>query len=387
MAAIVQEWSERRNALAEVQVLRIAQAGFVSGRWYNLRQFATWSVDRVEFDFICDEDSMAALSEEWNALLSMAVTDVPFLRHEFLTTWWSTLGGGEWHEAELRIGVARDHEGRLVGLAPFFRTRTLDDRIGLLLLGSIEISDYLDLIVSESVATQFAEHLLRELARLPMQDWEVIDLYNVPEASPTLAALKSAAEGQGWNVTQTRFRPCPVLELPSDWEAYLAGLDKKQRHELRRKMRRAAELPEPVQWRIVGPAEDIERAVDDFLRLMALDERKAAFLTPTMATQIKRSALAAHASGWLQLAVLDVGGQMAAGYLNFDYRGRLWVYNSFVDPQHFGSSPGWVLLGHIIRWAIEDGRHEVDFLRGGEQYKYQLGGRDRFVCRMTIERR
>lgn len=341
----------------------------------------------MHFDFIRDEESMAALSAEWNSLLSGAVTDVPFLRHEFLSTWWTTLGGGEWREAELRIGVARDGEDRLVGLAPFFRTRTLDDRNGLLLLGSIEISDYLDLIVPETQVAPFTEMFLGELARLPRQDWDVVDLYNVPEVSVTLAALRSAAEALGWKVTQTRFRPCPVLELPDDWEAYLAGLDKKQRHELRRKMRRAAEHPEGAQWRIVGSSDGLEQAVDDFIRLMALDARKAAFLTPMMQTQIKHSALAAHSSGWLQLAVLDIGGQSAAGYLNFDYGGRLWVYNSFVDPEHFGSSPGWVLMGHIIRWAIDSGRDEVDFLRGGEPYKYQLGGRDRFVCRMTIERR
>jgi CelD/BcsL family acetyltransferase involved in cellulose biosynthesis len=343
-------------------------------------------MDGVRFEFVRDEDKMSALAGEWNALLSQSVTDVPFLRHEFLKTWWSTLGGGEWSEAELRIGVARDDADHLLGLAPFFRARTIDDRNGLLLLGSIEISDYLDLIVSEALVEPFVAQLLQELARLPMQDWEVIDLYNVPEESITLGGLRSAAEKLGWRVMQTRFRPCPVLELPADWEAYLGGLDKKQRHELRRKMRRAADLPEEVQWRIVGADGDIERAADDFLRLMALDERKAAFLTPIMQTQIRRSMLAAHSSGWLQLAVLEIGGRMAAGYLNFDYRKRLWVYNSFVDPAYFGSSPGWVLLGHIIRWAIEDGRQEVDFLRGGEQYKYQLGGRDRFVCRMTIER-
>jgi CelD/BcsL family acetyltransferase involved in cellulose biosynthesis len=341
----------------------------------------------VEFDFIRDEESMAALTDEWNPLLSRSVTDVPFLRLEFLQTWWSTLGGGEWDDGALRVCAARDGQGHLVGLAPLFRTRTLEDRTGLLLLGSIEISDYLDLIVSDSVMTRFSQQLLEELSRGPMRDWEVIDLYNVPERSPTLAALRSAAEGRGWNVTQSRFRPCPVLKLPGDWESYLAALDKKQRHELRRKMRRAAELPEAVEWRIVEREDDVVQALDDFLRLMALDERKAAFLTPKMEAQIKGSALAAHANGWLQLAVLEIGGRMAAGYLNFDYGDRLWVYNSFVDPEFFGSSPGWVLLGHIIRWAIDNGRREVDFLRGGEEYKYRLGGQERFVCRMTIERR
>jgi CelD/BcsL family acetyltransferase involved in cellulose biosynthesis len=341
----------------------------------------------VEFDFIYDEDSMSALADEWNSLLPRSVTDVPFLRHEFLSTWWSTLGGGEWREAELRIGVARDGAGGLIGLAPLFRSRTPDDRSGLLLLGSIEISDYLDFIVPESVLTDFAQRLVDELARLPAKEWQVVDLYNIREESPTLAVLKSAAEAIGWTVTQSRFRPSPVLELPANWDDYLAALDKKQRHELRRKMRRAEEFPDRVDWRIVGRDDDVERAMDDFIRLMALDQRKSAFLTPSMQTQIKRSALEAHANGWLQLAVLDIGSRMAAGYLNFDYGGRLWVYNSFVDPDFFGSSPGWVLLGHIIRWAIENGRAAVDFLRGGEDYKYRLGGRDRFVCRMTIERR
>lgn len=340
----------------------------------------------MRIDFARDETSMSGLAEEWNRLLSQAVTDVPFLRHEYLATWWSTLGGGEWQDAQLRIGVARDPAGELVGLAPLFRTQTLDGRPGLLLLGSIEISDYLDLIAPEAAIPSLVQQLLEELSREPAADWEVIDLYNVPEASPTLAALKSASEDRGWNVTQSRFRPCPVVELEGDWGSYLAGLDKKQRHELRRKMRRAAEHPQGAEWRIIGDAQDVRQSLDEFLRVMALDERKAAFLTPAMRTQIKRSALAAQANGWLQLAVLDVGGRMAAGYLNFDYGERLWVYNSCVDPEYSALSPGWVLLGHVIQWAIENGRGQVDFLRGGEQYKYQLGGRDRYVTRMTIER-
>lgn len=340
----------------------------------------------METKFVRDKDGFSALADEWNHLLAQSVTDVPFLRHEFLQTWWSTLGGGEWPKAELNIGVARGPGGQLLGLAPFFRARTLDGRTGLLLLGSIEISDQLDLIAPEGMLPAFVENLLEALAHDSTREWEVIDLYNIPESSPTLEVLRSAAEHRGWAVTQARFRPSPVLELPGDWETYLAGLNKKQRHELRRKIRRAAELPEGVVWRIMSSDDEIERAIDTFLRIMALDTRKAAFLTPDMQTQIKRSALAALAHGWLQLTLLEIGGRPAAGYLNFDYGGRLWIYNSFIDPDYFTWSPGWVLLGHVIRWAIENGRREVDFLRGDEQYKYQLGGRKRFVCRLTVER-
>jgi len=341
----------------------------------------------VEISLVRDPDSFSALAGEWNRLLSRSVTDVPFLRHEFLKTWWSTRGGGEWREAELRISVARDPDGGLLGLAPLFRTRTLDDRPGLMLLGSIEISDYLDLVAPHDVLGPFVQDLLTNLDRDPPADWEVLDLYNIMETSPTLEALRSAVLHKGWTVSQTRYKPCPVAILPEDWETYLTSLEKKQRHELRRKMRRAETSPEGVGWRIIGPGQDIESAVDEFLKHMALDERKQAFLSEVMQTQIRQSALTAFEHGWLQLALLEIGGEPAAGYLNFDYNDRLWVYNSFANPKFLALSPGWVLLGHVIRWAIEHKRRELDFLRGDEQYKYQLGGRDRYVCRMTIERR
>ena len=36
----------------------------------------------------------------WNDLLSGSITDVPFLRYEYLSAWWNTRGGGEWPSAE-----------------------------------------------------------------------------------------------------------------------------------------------------------------------------------------------------------------------------------------------------------------------------------------------
>jgi len=36
------------------------------------------------------------LQSEWNELLAESVTHVPFLRFEYLRSWWQHLGGGEW---------------------------------------------------------------------------------------------------------------------------------------------------------------------------------------------------------------------------------------------------------------------------------------------------
>ena len=79
-------------------------------------------------------------------------------------------------------------------------------------------------------------------------------------------------------------------------------------------------------------------------------------------------------------------GQKAAGYLNFDYQDRIWVYNSGMDRQFMDISPGWVLLGHLLQWANENKRTEFDFMRGGEEYKYRFGGVDKLVVRAKIVR-
>jgi len=340
----------------------------------------------MSLTFVHDDEALAALAAPWNELLGRSVMEAPFLRHEYLSTWWSTLGGGEWESGELWVGVSQGVPGRIDGIAPLFFTRTREGRPGLMLLGSIEISDYLDLIAAPADMPRLWEDLLDALAREGPPGWEVIDLYNVPESSPTPAAVRRAAERRGWEVRQERYQPCPVVRLPGSWESYLSGLEKKQRHELRRKMRRLETHPDPVRWRIVGPEEDLDAAMEVFLALMAQEPQKARFLTPTMRAQFRECARAARENGWLQLALMDVAGVPVAGYLNFDYGNRIWVYNSGLNPEYQWLSPGWVLIAHLIRWAIEHGREEFDFLRGGEDYKYRFGGVDRWVCRVTIVR-
>ena len=123
-----------------------------------------------------------------------------------------------------------------------------------------------------------------------------------------------------------------------------------------------------------------------FFRLMAANPDKAAFLSGSMRTLFGEIAQAAMSAGMLQLAFLDVDGIPAAGYFNFDYGGRIWVYNSGMDPAYAALSPGWVLLGLLIQRAIEQGRHTFDFMRGDETYKFQWGGTSETLLQLTVRR-
>jgi CelD/BcsL family acetyltransferase involved in cellulose biosynthesis len=130
----------------------------------------------------------------------------------------------------------------------------------------------------------------------------------------------------------------------------------------------------------------LDGEIDDFLDLMAQDPEKDKFLSDAMRSQFRAAAQVAFRAGWLQLAFLNVGNQKAAGYMNFDYDGHIWVYNSGINFDFREYSPGWVLLGHLLKWANDNERKIFDFLRGDESYKYRFGAVDRFVVRATVSR-
>jgi CelD/BcsL family acetyltransferase involved in cellulose biosynthesis len=342
-------------------------------------------VASLNIDFIHDNDGFDGLAPVWNGLLKRSATDVPFMQFEYLQSWWATRGGGEWPGGELWLAVGRDGAGAVQGIAPLF-CPSGESSQRLLFLGSIEVSDYLDIVAPAEHLQAFTRGVVEALEAKAPPGVRALDLYNIPGSAPSLAAWQEAAEAHGWTANRETLQPCPVISLDGTWDAYLGRLDKKQRHELRRKIRRAQDHLPSARLRIVESGADIESAMEVFLRLMATDPSKAAFLTPAMREHFRRLAAPDHRTPGLQLAFLDVGQEPAAGYLNFDYAGRLWVYNSCLNPAFASLSPGWVLVGDMIRWAIENGRSELDFLRGGEDYKYRLGGVERSILRLTLTR-
>jgi CelD/BcsL family acetyltransferase involved in cellulose biosynthesis len=325
-----------------------------------------------------------SINNEWNTLLDESISHVPFLRYEYLYIWWQTRGGGEWPEAELAI-ITAEEDGRLIGIAPLFLAAH-DGRQELLILGSIEVSDYLDLIVREEDLNRFVDGILEFLLGMQDLNWERFDLYNLLDGSPSLNALEQAAMKKGLAFESTRLQHSPFIPLPGDWETYLAGIDKKQRHEIRRKMRRVEEAGTVVRWYIVEDGSTLEAETNAFISLMENDDDKLKFLTEKMREHIHLTVSCAFDSGCLQMAFLEVNGEKAAGYLSFDYLGRMWIYNSGLDWKFSEYSPGWVLLGNLIRWAIESGHKEFDFMRGDEDYKYRFGAVDRFVMRFVISK-
>lgn len=310
----------------------------------------------------------------WNALLASSATHVPFLTWQFQTTWWEALGEGRLH----LLGI-QDAAGEWAGVLPLYETGGTEGAV-LQLAGGADVADYLDVLAragDEEAVWKAA------LAALGKGAWSGLDLRPVPAASPTLTVLPSLCEAAGLACRVEREERCPVIELPASWDAYLAGLPGKDRHELRRKLRRAESARPRIE--VAKSPAGISAFMDSFLGLHRKSKvGKARFMDERMEEFFRRMGAAMAEKGWAALWLLWLGGHPAAALFCLEYGGTVGLYNSGFDPEARAFSPGVVLIAHTIQDAIARGFRRYDFLRGDEAYKYGFGAVPTDVMRITV---
>jgi CelD/BcsL family acetyltransferase involved in cellulose biosynthesis len=91
--------------------------------------------------------------------------------------------------------------------------------------------------------------------------------------------------------------------------------------------------------------------------------------------------------GVLRLFLLKHEQQPIAALYAFFEQQIAYCYLQGFDPAYANYSPGGLVLEAAIRQAIEEGKQAADFLRGGEQYKYRWGARDRPTFGLQIRKR
>ncbi|MFW5713585.1 MAG: GNAT family N-acetyltransferase [Brevefilum sp.] len=339
----------------------------------------------MEFKRYNTFDALTSYQEDWNHLLQNSASHVPFLTFDYLRTWWETRGGGEWpQDSQLVLTAAFDGES-LMGVAPLFHTENILGTPALMFVGAFEVSDFLDFIIDPGNLQPFISGLIDFLLKEDLPHWELLDLYNILQDSPTLEVLQAEAEKRDWEHKQVQLQPAPYIALPGDFEEYLAGIDKKQRHEIRRKLRNVEQDLAEGELYFTEDPDKLEADVDAFLDMMAQDPNKKDFLTEPMRQHLHKTARTAFEAGWLQMAFFTLDGSKAAANMSFNYNKRLWLYNSGWDWEFRDYSPGWILIAYLIRWANENGIKEFDFMRGDEPYKYKFGGVDRHIYRVTLK--
>jgi CelD/BcsL family acetyltransferase involved in cellulose biosynthesis len=313
----------------------------------------------------------------WNGLLTQARQPSVFLSWQWQTAWARAFLA----KRPLHLLGVSDDAGTLAGLLPLY-----EESAGLRrFVGGVDVSDYLDLIAPAGREEEVWQALLQHRAG----EATVWDLRAIRAASPSLDILPRLCPAAGIRAQIEREDRCPVLELPASWDAYLKRLLGKDRHELRRKIRKLErELP-GTSVRFHASPEGWDGALAAFLKLHRLSKAgKARFMDERMEGFFVDATHALAARGWARLWFLDWDGAAVASFLCLETLGKagssVGLYNSGFDPFHAKLAPGIVLLAHVIRDAIGRGVAVFDFLRGEEPYKYAFGPTAQDLFRVRV---
>jgi CelD/BcsL family acetyltransferase involved in cellulose biosynthesis len=322
---------------------------------------------RLPVETITRYDAFVALEAEWNDAVARAAVPHPFLRHEWVRTWWDTFAGS----AQLHLVVVRDQAGIITAIAPLMResTRMYGVPVTRLRLLQNDHTPRTDVIVASRPAESYDAiwRTIRERG-----DWDVLQLNQLLRTSPTLTTIAGFARAEGLATGTWPSSESPYLDLTGNWDDYLASLPAKFRSNLRNRMSRLTKLGEPA-LEVLRDRAAIEQGYADALRLEASGwkEREGTSIGSDPAVQRFYTLLTerATAQGWLELLFLKVGDRRIATSYGSTYDGRLFLFKTGYDPEYATCAPFKLLTSLAIRRAYEQGLREVDFLGDSEPWK------------------
>ena len=352
----------------------------------------------------------------WDALAARTPWATPFSSWAFQRAWWDAYGPNA-HEETLTVCRDGADGDAPIAIVPLMHrhefepegaiTRTtmrhgneavltpVDPGATAVFFGASYHADYATILGAPEdlpvVAFAVADHLAEVRGRHP---WDVVDLRRLrcgdPAADALAAAFGAREMAEGWTLNVEREDVCPVVTLEAgiDMDGYLATLDKKQRHEIRRKVRRAASVG-PIQLQeSADPLADL----DDFIELHQKRWGALGLFPDTPGGEqsrvfARRLFELLGADGQVRLTFLDVGDRRIAAGIHFETDDGYLYYNAGIDPDARDLSPGVLMIYAYVARALADGKRRIDFLRGNEPYKYDWGAVDEPIQRLLVRRR
>jgi CelD/BcsL family acetyltransferase involved in cellulose biosynthesis len=374
----------------------------------------------------------------WDALAAASPYATPFSWWAFHRAWWDAYRANATDETVVVVDPSSPTPDRPIAIVPLMdrhvvepsdaATHTmirhaddlpltrLPERACVVYFGATYHADYATLLAHPADMPRAAEALADAFARDAIPDpappdpdrdesWAAVDLRRLRQADPATDALATAFGSreiaEGWTLNVEREDVCPVIRLPEggDIDAFLATLGKKERHEIRRKVRRAeaAGVVELVE------STDPIRDLDAFIDLHQARWGEDGLFPPTPGGDQSRvfvrrlfelfeggagteASAATPSRPTIHLGFLTVGGRRIGAEIHFETAGSLLYYNAGIDPTARDLSPGVVLLERLVRRAIERGKCRVDLMRGDEPYKYEWGAVDEPIQRILVRR-
>ena len=360
----------------------------------------------------------------WDRLAAATPWATPFSAWAFHRAWWDAYGDNAHEETTVVLDPRAGSSADPVAIIPLMhrheveatdaeRHTTLRHREGpaltpvpptatAIFFGASYHADYATILADPVDVPAIADALVADLRRRVSRphrpgdsapDWDVVDLRRLRCGDPVAVAMARAFRrvemDAGWTLTLEREDVCPVVtfQAGATMDDYLGTLEKKERHEVRRKVRRAEAAGDVALTESANPLADLESFID--LHQARWGEDGLFPLThggDQSRLLFRRLFELFGDDGAVRLNFLTIGGRRVAAGVSFETPDRVFYYNAGVDPGARDLSPGVVMVERFARRAIERGQCSLDFLRGDEPYKYLWGAKDEPIQRLLVRR-
>lgn len=308
-----------------------------------------------------------ALAPDWDNLLMASCKPLPFLSHEWLSSWWRTFGSGR----KLLIITVREGS-RLVGIAPLCIARTGLQRT-VQFIGHRH-SDYSDFIVKQGPHQAEITRKLLDTLR-GVKNWDSCYLNELP-GTGSLLAVKT------YLGPTAQIRPvalCPRVSLKSDPRELEANISKNLRQDVGRKIRKAQRERGLVFQAFQGLGALEQTAVLEEVRQLHIERRAQAGGTSMYSDADEWNFMQSVAEGfshrkWLYLTTLHLDGQAAAYIFSISFQDTVYFIHTGFKAAFSRLSPGKMLFHLSILDAAAKGYSWFDFGREVEAYKTKWTG-------------
>ena len=323
-------------------------------------------------DFAVTEETFDSIASYWLDSRHALNWGCLFVLPAWLKVWW-----GEFGLARAPYLWSVWHKDELIGIAPL-----MIEAETARLMGDPDVCDCLDVIVAPGRETEFFAVLLQHLRQ---QGVARLDLDSLRTDSMTFNHLTAAAKRLNYAVHSELQDVSMELELPASWDDFLKQLTGKERHEIRRKLRRLNEAAR-VNFRVVESRAEVSKEIDLFLDLFKSNRAdKSDFMTDQRASFFRSLANAMAETRILKLFFLELDETPAAAVMCFNYRSTVYLYNNGYDNRYRSLSVGLLSKVYTIQDSIQRGKNKYDFLKGTEAYKHRLGGKPVQLYRCEVE--
>jgi CelD/BcsL family acetyltransferase involved in cellulose biosynthesis len=329
--------------------------------------------------------ALEEIREDWLALYRASGTANPFSHPAWVMTWLEHFAAPE----DVYAVVARAESGELVAMAPFHRRRGRPRMLGRgLRLAGIGAGEMLtelpEILVAQSQSTRKTMRALVDfLLTACVRDWEWLELV----LSPRLGWFESdwisrEAEDRGAEFTHTGTLAFVMLDLPSDWESFRAGLKRNVREAVRRSTNRLAKLEGGWSYELPETEQELREAVNRLITLhrarsqVTDKEHHGDYLgAETDEPFLHAVALAMFRAGAGTVPRIRIAGSDAAARLVLRGNGSIFYSLSGLDRERWDLGLGTQLHVQTLREAIERGDAVANLSANPDESKLRWGER------------